>query len=558
MRWKTYTRKSFDKAAAGFERDGFKIIEKIEKFNRTGIVAEHKTAFNYDTKKKKRAYYLEGTSYQMGYLMGLMAEKEISRMTNDFIRKVIPDFVNSGSQRGIIEDSLLSLVDGLFKDTFNELPYEIREELHGIHEGCKEADPETRVDMKRLYVLNSGIDILCSIVYSGDLLFKSRKGLKPQNFKVPILCNGFSVFGSSAGRGHYFGRDFMFPTAGVFQDVAAHIIYNPVVERNIKPLPFISVTAPGMAGSISGMNIRGVASGVDMSVAGNCNPAKVGTNSILLTRMVSQFGSSAAKAVDIIEKTKRGVSWNYIVADGYNDRACIVEASSTSDKLELMEFASKDYLKYLPDMDFIDKHKSAKFRNGLMVRWNDYRYPVEYLKYNKGLLEFYNKQSGFNKTFSDSAFGEKGYINKSWDGKNCPSAFYFAPQRENYNNLVLTTNHFIIPEMRYYSMHPWASKVVGNRINDIQWRYDELNNQMISTIEKEGYINYDSAKRLIDYLAPYGKYPGYYGKNPRSSDFRELKIKGCVSLFDLKKKSVESHYGYYCDDWVKMSLPYYV
>jgi hypothetical protein len=39
---------------------------------------------------------------------------------------------------------------------------------------------------------------------------------KLSKIKFPILCNWFSVFKEAAGGGHYFGEDFMFPTAGAF------------------------------------------------------------------------------------------------------------------------------------------------------------------------------------------------------------------------------------------------------------------------------------------------------------------------------------------------------
>ena len=58
-----------------FEHDGYRIKKTINEFGRTGIVAEHKTAANYDTGVKKKAYYLEGTNYEMGYLLGLLRQR---------------------------------------------------------------------------------------------------------------------------------------------------------------------------------------------------------------------------------------------------------------------------------------------------------------------------------------------------------------------------------------------------------------------------------------------------------------------------------------------------
>jgi len=542
-----------------FKKDGYDVKKIITKFNKVGIMADHKTAFNYDTGENKKAYYIEGSSYEMGYLLGLLAEKEISLMTTKFIRNVIPQFINNGgSKRGnIIEEFLISIVAGLSKDVYLDLPEEIREEMRGLYEGCKKHNPNTEVDMKRLFILNAGIDILCSVVYSGSFFNKRFTQFEASDFRIPIFCNAFSVFGSSAGGRHYFGRDFMFPTAGVFQDTAAYVIYNPDNTQSGKAYPFVSITAPGMVGSISAMNTNGIGIGVDMSPAANCNPEKVGINSILLTRMAVQFSGTAKQAVDIMKTSKRGVPWIYIIADGTSDKACIVEAGRSNTNADYMEFPPASIKSLLPNEDFINAHTAAEYQNGLMVRWNDYVYPAEYLNYNSKLWEYYNKEHSEKRNIYLDAFSEAGYINKSFHEKNCPSTFYFAPQRESNKNIVIAANHFIIPEMRFYAMYPWTSTVVGDKINDMQWRYDELNNQILSAIRKKSFVDYRDAKQLIDFLAPYGKYPSYYADNSRSSDGREIRIEGCTSIFDLKNRTVETHYGYYCDEWVNLTLPYY-
>jgi hypothetical protein len=105
---------------------------------------------------------------------------------------------------------------------------EIREEIRGIHDGCKKCNPKTRVDLEHLVVLNTGIDIICSMVYTGNFLKRGIPGLEPEDFDIPLMCNAFTICGKSAGGGFYFGRDFTFPTSDVFQDTAAPIIYNPV------------------------------------------------------------------------------------------------------------------------------------------------------------------------------------------------------------------------------------------------------------------------------------------------------------------------------------------
>jgi hypothetical protein len=105
-------------------------------------------------------------------------------------------------------------------------------------------------------------------------------------------------------------------------------------------------------------------------------------------------------------------------------------------------------------------------------------------------------------------------------------------------------------------MRLWTESIASRYVNDTQWRYDELNHQ-IRELKENGGINYESARRLIDFLAPGGKFPEYYSKKPKSRSGNETLIEGCTTLFDLKKKTAESRYGCYCDDWIKITLPAY-
>lgn len=544
---------------SGFDKDGFEAITTIRKFNGLGVLAQHRSAHSYDSGIKKRIYYLRGTPYEMGYLMGLLAEREIAHMTEVFTETVVFSFIGSRILKRInlLRDALTQLIALLSKAEFANLPQDFREEIQGIYDGCKEQNAATKVTLDRLVAMNLGIDVILAMVYSGNFLLMSFSDIKPVDFTLPLMCNAFSVFGQAAGNGHYFGRDFMFPTAGVFQETAAMILYDPISPTGQKALPFVSVTAPGMIGCISAMNINGVGMGVDMSPAATCDPNHVGINSLLLIRKCIQYGTSVEHIIKIMGQTRRGVSWSYIVSDGTKDRACVIESGKSGFQPDPLLFPMKYYQSSLPDYSFISRYGSASYENGLMVRWNDYRYPMSYLDFNLKLWESHNKLTGSKCFLQKDALSPSGFINSTWEERNCPSAYYFAPQREEFNNLIITTNHFIIPEMRFYAMYPWTAMVVGGKINDIQWRYDALNYLILKELREKGSIDYQAAKQLIDFLSPNGPYPSYYAKNSRSRDNREIRIEGCTSIFDLKKKSVESHYGYYCDEWVGVTLSNY-
>lgn len=581
-----------------FNRDGFEIVRVVTYKGRTGIAAESKTAANYDTGQPKKAYYLEGNPYEMGYLMGSMAENEISRMM-DYTDRVVFSFIGSKTLEKIklVQEVLVKIVYELSKTVYKELPLEIREEIRGIHEGCKNCNPKTHVDMEHLVVLNTGIDIICSMVYTGNFFKRGIPGLEPEDFDIPVMCNAFTVCGKSAGHGFYFGRDFTFPSSDIFQDTAAPVVYNPssslgnsydgagfqavaaspgrsissnhgvnraaggdlpgssIFEKR-KPIPFVNIAAPGMVGSIAAMNLEGVALGVNMSPGFNCDPKNIGINSLLMTRMCIQYCNSAESAAMLMAELPKGVSWLYIIADGNNSRSCIAEAGASGPFPDLEKIPAEEYRPFLPGMDYIRGHSTTPYKNGVMFRWNDYKYPLEYLVFNHLLWRRYNERNNTDKAIHTGAFDENGYINNKYE-QNCPSTFYFAPQREESGDILVASNHYIIPEMRYFAMHWWTERIIGKRADDIQWRYDELNRLIHDELARRGSIGFEDARKLVGFLSPYGKNKDYHAGNPRSKDGKKIRIEGCISLFDLKNKLVESHYGYYCDRWVTLSLPEY-
>ncbi len=542
-----------------FNSDGFEVT-KIVTFNgKRGIAAQSKTAFNYDTGNPKKVYYLEGDPYEMGFLMGSLAEDVVSRMTSVYAHKVVFSFIGSNTLEKAtkIQKAFLKIVYEFSKKAWKSIPNEIKDEIQGIYDGCRSRNAKTKVDIEHLIVLNIGIDILCSRIYTGSFLKRDIPEVSPKDFELPMMCNAFSICGESAAGGCYFGRDFMFPTADVFQDTATMVIYNPVTKGSKQSIPFVSITAPGIVGSISAMNTEGIAMGVNMSPGANCDPQNIGTNSLLLVRLCTQHSSSAKEAVELITGIPKGVSWNYIIVDGKNERSCVVEAGASGPAPDFTVFAPKEYTKLLPDNEFLKNHCGTSFTNGIMVRWNDYKYPKEFLDFNPTLWEYYNKKHKTEKVIREGAFSKTGFINNSPKESNCPSSYYFAPQREEGSEILIGGNSFLIPAMRYFTMHRWTARIVNRKVDDLQWRYDELNSQINEMLLKRRSIGMEEAKELVSFLTPRGKNPDYYKDNPTSSDGKQIRIEGCDSVFDLKNMVVESHYGYYCDKWVKLSLRKY-
>jgi hypothetical protein len=303
------------------------------------------------------------------------------------------------------------------------------------------------------------------------------------------------------------------------------------------------------------MNINGVAFGVDIAPGGNCNPLRPGLNSVLIGRYCIERGKNAEKAVKAITNAQRGVTWIYFVADGTEgkDRAAVVEAGMTASKLDYFEYPKPKLHNLLPKRESL-----RKANRGVIARWDDYQYKKGFLKFNDRLFKKFYKQ------FVAQDFLGRNLINDNWEDQKVPKAYYFAPLRTDEPDVagvIIATNHFITPEMRMCAMDPWTAEVAGEKnYNDIQWRYDELNKRVMNAYGK---IDFDKALELIDFLAPYPntrpfhKYYGHKGHDT-SSDGKSYVIDGSVSVCNLTDRIITSHFGYYHDEWVQITLGEYV
>lgn len=606
----------FSRVEAAFDHDGFSVTQHADllapdarlgyrlKDDCIGVLAEHRSARNRKTGRPKRAYYLEGDAWHRGYLLGLLAEQEISRMTGEFLKKVVFAFFDGGAARarGIMEELQKLIVDiasTASRAALPDIPREYILEIQGIVDGCAAANPRTSVTRDDLVTLNVGVDAVLAHVYSGKLFAERR--ISPRMLRTPIGCNAFSLSGAAAGGRHFFGRDFMFPTADVFQDTACLVVCNPWSTR-VRCLSFVSQTAPGFIGSMAAMNSAGVAMGVNMLASRLCDPRRPGFNSLGLVRDCAQHCSTADEAVERIAAAPRGVTWLYPVADS-GGRAFVVEAGrrlGARERFPLFDCVPWHYRPMLPGAAYFRRMRrrygTPKPRAGLCARANTYRFPrdfildwnerlwrgfdrdwliktVDFLADLVGLVTglFSRKPGSLWTTFkteiealhsgavySEADFSERGYIDRTWHEKNCPGPFYFAPQRESRPDVLVATNHAICPEMRLTAMNEWIALLSGGNTDDIQWRYDELNREILDALESApGGVSEAVAWDTINFLRPDGRFPGYY--NPLGAlPWEEVQVHGSITLCELTGRSMKSLFGYYGDQPVTITLGHYV
>jgi len=586
--------KHFEFLKQAFANDGFDVkyfdnpqkpgekIGYLEYQGKIGMLGLSRTAKNIVTGEPKRVYYIEGDAYQMGYLLGMMAEPEVERMATEFVENIIFDFfnveeINKQKDSGImdlIKNLVVEILYNVSKKMQPDIPNDYIRELSGIYNGCLAVNQKSKVQWDKLWALNFGVDCLLAHVYTGKIFAEQK--IAAHFLRVPIHCNAYSLIGPSVADGrHYFGRDFMFPTANVFQDTACLIIYNPVDPGGQKRLPIVSQTAPGFVGSVAAMNNAGAAIGVDMAPSMLCDPGRPGFNSLALIRDCMHHCATTDETVKYVTEAQRGVSWFYPVADGGTGKACIIEAGLKIDdnSFPYFDYIPDHYKKHLPNIDFIQqmqqKYKTPPPQKGLIPRWHDYPYAVEYLNYNQGLVEAFNWDLEMRLLFpkvkyDPNVWGETGFVDPTWDDKNCPGPFYFAPQRETTGDLVLVSNHAITPEMRLTAMNHWVALISAGDLNDIQWRYDALNYQVLTMLEaitkgQRGKIGESDAWKLITFLSPVpgSYYPAYYNRK-NNPDWQHIQVEGSVSLFELTGKKATSLFGYYGDQPISIQLLNYL
>jgi hypothetical protein len=580
---------------AAFKKDGFNVQQRLVRDGRLGMLARHASARNTRTGAPKRAYYAEGDGARMGWLIGAMAEPEVARMAGDFVENVAFAFFSEGlvskdETLPRLKDLIVRIISGASERMLPDIPVELLAEIDGIEEGCRAVNPSTSVRRERLLALNLGIDCLLAHIYTGTIF--AERGVSPGLLRMPIGCNAFSVSGDAAGGRHFFGRDFMFPTANVFQDTACLMIQVPDNSAGRPGRPFVSQGAPGLVGAMAAMNEAGLAAGVDMLPSRLCDPGRPGLNSLLLVRECAQHCDSVDAAVERIREAPRGVSWLYPLADAEGS-ACVVEAGLRLDPGEpfpYFDHVPAYYRSRLPGIAYMrrmrDRYGTPAPVNGMLVRGRDYRFPEEYVRdWNEGLWKAFDRnwlailkdllgellggakglQSWKEKigamlkgtSYSPTMFNETGAINETWTDTNCPGPFYFAPQREQRPDVLIATNHCITPEMRLTSMSEWIALLTTGDSNDIQWRYDELNREILAAVAAApGGIDEATAWDLVDFLRPDGRFPDYY--NPGSKeDWRHVQVHGSVTLCELTTRTFTSLFGYYGDAPVTIHLRNY-
>ena len=480
----------------------------------------------------KRVLYLEGGAYERGFATGYLCPKAVYGMTHDFVQNMVVELLKEVGidldlrAYPVIWDFLWSLMKVAVAANQDAIPNEFIQEMQGMADACRHMGYD--VSFLDVVTLNAGFDAIASL-YAGFMSF---------------LCNEFAIFDDATTDGRlYHGRDFMFSTGGkVLCDEALMIVYNPD-----SGYPFVASSAPGFVGVPTAINTQGVSCGVDVVMSLLTRPLITGEGCLLLCRKAAQYGGSLDEAVSLIRDSDRAVPWLYMIADGDEGDACVLETVASS---------------LMPAGD-----NAGNFLNRLLIGVLGIFFPWlnQSLENARGGVIDENRRSATGSgdlkeelaQIAPEGAGpvmENGvmirdveYIDPDWlnglqywfdpSGGSNPILDFFPRQLETYPDLVAMTNHYIIPWMAV--TYPAQNSDKANSI----WRYKTM---MGLLDDCYGEIDRERAMWIIDFLNP--ARCDYYGTDTSQP------VRGHHVLMDNRAKEMWSLHGYYNDPWAHVDL----
>jgi len=496
------------------------------------IVSQYGKSYLAENSAGKKLLYLEGDAYQRGYAEGSLCPQSVERMSQDYLENVFFELVEGMgieldfSQFPGLWNLLWNILKVMVASNQDAIPEEFRQEMQGIADACRDLGYD--VSYRDLLTLNAGIDTLESIYVGLGAIF----------------CNEFAVSGDATSDGRlYHGRDLMFPTGDdILSDESLIMVHNPT-----DGYPFVAPAAPALVGIPTGMNTEGVSCAMDVVYSIYTRPLISGEGCMLLCRKVTQYAGSLEEGIALIRDSDRAVPWLYLIADGEQPDAAVLETIASSilpPEDNLQNYLSR-LLAGLLEIFFPSLDQGQEEISPLAVVDDEGREIAEGEYTEDKVVELSNDPS-CPELERGVMVRRPDYLDPEWfddpssayeSGDDSGLAHGFYPrQLESYPDLVAMTNHYIIPKMA--DTYPSLSKG-GSSL----WRYET----MLGLLDEEyGDIDRLTAMWLIDFLNP--ARCDYYGTDTTQS------IKGHHVLMDNHDLELWSLHGNYDTSWVHVDL----
>ena len=258
--------------------------------------------------------YVEGDPLEIGLTTGALSDSLLKKQEQIFFGR-IEDIVPSKFQQNLLRNFLKWYNRKLYLN----VPNEYQTEIYGVSQYTSQDFNNIAPQYQRSLYLHAAHDI----------------GHALQDLAL-VGCSSFAAWGEKSENGDLIlGRNFDFYVNDAFAENKIVAFINPK-----EGYPFMTVTWPGMVGTVSGMNKEGLT--VTINAGKSKIPIIAKTPISILTREILQHAKNIDEAVAIAKKRQLFVSESIMVGSAHDNKAVLIEVSP--EKMDVFDVPNSNQL----------------------------------------------------------------------------------------------------------------------------------------------------------------------------------------------------------------------
>jgi len=258
--------------------------------------------------------YVEGDPLEIGLTTGALSDSLLKKQEQIFFGR-IEDIVPSKFQQNLLRNFLKWYNRKLYLN----VPNEYQTEIYGVSQYTSQDFNNIAPQYQRSLYLHAAHDI----------------GHALQDLAL-VGCSSFAAWGEKSEDGNLIlGRNFDFYVNDAFAENKIVAFINPK-----EGYPFMTVTWPGMVGTVSGMNKEGLT--LTINAGKSKIPIIAKTPISILTREILQHAKNIEEAVAIAKKRQLFVSESIMVGSAHDNKAVLIEVSP--EKMDVFDVVNSNQL----------------------------------------------------------------------------------------------------------------------------------------------------------------------------------------------------------------------
>jgi len=258
--------------------------------------------------------YVEGDPLEIGLTTGALSDSLLKKQEQIFFGR-IEDIVPSKLQQNLLRNFLKWYNRKLYLN----VPNEYQTEIYGVSQYTSQDFNNIAPQYQRSLYLHAAHDI----------------GHALQDLAL-VGCSSFAAWEEKSEDGNLIlGRNFDFYVNDAFAENKIVAFINPK-----DGYPFMTVTWPGMVGTVSGMNKEGLT--VTINAGKSKIPMIAKTPISILTREILQHAQNIDEAIAIAKKRQLFVSESIMVGSAHDNKAVLIEVSP--EKMDVFDVPNSNQL----------------------------------------------------------------------------------------------------------------------------------------------------------------------------------------------------------------------